>query len=370
MKKRLLIFHPTIAPYRIDFFNDLYKAFDTRVCLQYWNLRDQTFDYEKIYAKFAFEPHYLKEVLKLGCRSLWGGFWKHLDEFNPDIVLVGEFNMTALMVLAHRFLKRKSYKVVSICDDSYNMVAENNDFSRLHRMARHLVAPRLDDLILVEPKVTEWYQQHYGKGICFPIIKKEEVARADYERVLPASYEMAEKMGISDKRVFLFVGRLVALKNVETTIRAFSRLNQDENVFVIVGDGPERADLEALARELNANVLFTGRLEGDALNVWYNIASVFILASYQESFGAVTNEALLAGCYALISNKAGSSCLIEDGVNGYTFSPMNVEELLDKMKKVAEYLIEYEGDGLKKNQMRVTYSEYMGKLVERLTFND
>ena len=49
MKKRLLIFHPTIAPYRIDFFNDLYRAFDTRVCLQYWNLRDQTFDYEKIY---------------------------------------------------------------------------------------------------------------------------------------------------------------------------------------------------------------------------------------------------------------------------------------------------------------------------------
>ena len=45
---KLLVFHPTIAPYRIDFFNDLYAAFDTHVCLKYWNLRDQTLDYEKI----------------------------------------------------------------------------------------------------------------------------------------------------------------------------------------------------------------------------------------------------------------------------------------------------------------------------------
>ena len=366
MKKRLLIFHPTIAPYRIDFFNDLYRAFDTRVCLQYWNLRDQTFDYDNIYAQFAFKPHYLKEILKLGSRSLWGGFWKHLDEFNPDIVMVGEFNMTALMVLAHRFLKRKKYKVVSICDDSYNMVAENNDFSRFHRIARRLVAPRLDDLILVEPRVTQWYQDRYGKGICFPIIKPEEKTREEYRRVLPMSREVVKQYGIEGKRVFLFVGRLVALKNVETAIRAFARLNQEENVFVVVGEGPEREHLETLARELQTNVLLTGRLEGDALNVWYDIAHALILTSYQEAFGAVTNEALLAGCYALISSKAGSSSLVVEGVNGYTFSPMAVEELANRMTDVANLPIEYEADGLKKNLMRVAYSEYMDGLVEML----
>ena len=304
--------------------------------------------------------------MKLGARSVWGGFWKHLDEFNPDIVLVGEFNMIALMVLAHRFLKRKKYKVVSICDDSYNMVAEGNDFSRFHRIARRLVAPRLDDLILVEPKVTQWYQEHYGKGICFPIIKSEEKAREEYARVLPMSREVMKQHGIEGKRVFLFVGRLVALKNVETAIRAFARLNQEENVFVVVGEGSERERLEALARELQANVLFTGRLEGDALNAWYDIADVFVLASFLESFGAVTNEALLAGCYALISNKAGSSSLVVEGVNGYTFSPMDVEELSQRMTDVANLPIEYEEDGLKKNQMQVTYSEYMDGLVEAL----
>ena len=247
------------------------------------------------------------------------------------------------------------------------MVAEGNDFSRFHRIARRLVAPRLDGLILVEPKVTKWYQEHYGKGICFPIIKPEEKAREEYRRVLPMSREVMKQHGLEGKRVFLFVGRLVALKNVETAIRAFARLNQDENVFVVVGEGPERERLEALARELQANVLFTGRLEGDALNVWYNIAHVFVLASFLEPFGAVTNEALLAGCYALISNKAGSSSLVVEEVNGYTFSPMEVEELADRMTEVANFPIEYEEDGLKKNQMMMAYAEYMENLVEQLT---
>ena len=366
MKKRLLIFHPTIAPYRIDFFNDLYRAFDTRVCLQYWNLRDQTFDYDRIYSQFAFKPYYLKEKIKLGSRSLWGGFWKHLDEFKPDIVLVSEFNMTALMVLLHRFIKRKNYKVVSICDDSYNMVAENNDFSCFHRIARRLVVPQLNNLILVEPKVTEWYKTHYRKGICFPIIKKESTTRVDYEKVLPMSKDVAIKTGILDKRVFLFVGRLVALKNVKTAIRAFASLDQKKNIFIIVGEGPERENLESLAKSLKANVLFTGRLEGDELNVWYNIADIFVLASYQEAFGAVTNEALLAGCYALISKNAGSSCLIEEGVNGYTFSPMDTDELAERMADISKLTVEYETSGLKKNRMPMSYSSYMENLVKNL----
>lgn len=367
VNKKLLIFHPTIAPYRIDFFNDLYKAFDTRVCLQYWNLRDQTFDYEKIYAKFAFEPYYLKEWLKLGERSIWGGTWKHLDEFQPDVVLVSEYGITALMVLLHRFFKRKQYKVVSICDDSYNMLADKNEFSALHRMARRIVVPRLDDLVLVEPKAEEWYLQHYGKGFCFPIIKKEEAARADYARVMEQSAELRKEYALEDKTVFLFVGRLVDLKNVDTAIRAFSRLNQSTHAFVVVGDGPKREDWEAFARELKANVLFVGRLEGDALNVWYNVADIFVLPSYQEAFGAVTNEALLAGCYALVSNKAGSSCLIEEGVNGYTFSPMDVEELATRMSEVAGYDVVYEANGLKKNQMLVSYDEYMQNMVNNLS---
>ena len=337
------------------------KAFDTWVCLRYRNLRSQTFDYDKIAAQFAFEPIYQHSDVKGYSREF---YWSNLDEFNPDVVIVEEFSLGALYVLLHRFVRRGNYKVISICDDSYNMVAENNDFSKAHKFARKIVVPQLDGMILVEPKVTEWYKKYYGKGFCFPIIKPDDKARNEYERVLPLSNKVVEETGIKGKRVFLFVGRLVALKNVDTVIRAFSRLNQEENIFVVVGDGPEREKLETLAVEQNANVLFTGRLEGDALNSWYNIASVFVLASYQESFGAVTNEALLAGCYALISNKAGSSCLVEEGVNGYTISPNDINEITEKMLLISKEIEPLKEVVLKKNEMIHRYDELIDKTIE------
>lgn len=66
---------------------------------------------------------------------------------------------------------------------------------------------------------------------------------------------------------------------------------------------------------------------GHELYAWYNIAQLFVLASWQEAFGAVTNEALQGGCRCLISELAGSQCLIKEGINGCTFNPHDQKHL-------------------------------------------
>ena len=104
---RLLVFHPTIAPYRIDFFNDLARSFQTRICLRYWNLRDQTFDYGKIYSQFQFTPVYLKEKIKFKGRSLETGYWKQLDDFQPDVVLTEEFGLGTMVGAPSSFLQKE-----------------------------------------------------------------------------------------------------------------------------------------------------------------------------------------------------------------------------------------------------------------------
>lgn len=366
MKPRLLIFHRTIAPYRIDFFNSLYKAFETRVCLQYKNLLNQKFDYDKILERLDFSPLYLKELARLKNTIVSTGYWKHLNEFNPDVVLVSEFGMDCIATLLHKWFYGKNYKIVSICDDSYNMVAENNDFSKLHRRLRQSIVPKLDELVLVEPKVTAWYQEKYGKGVWFPIIKNELTVRELYKNLQSMSSDTVKKYRLENKKVFLFVGRLVALKNVDTIINAFAQLNNDRTALVIVGDGPERSRLEILASSKESCIIFTGRLEGDVLYQWYNIANCFILASYQEPFGAVTNEALLAGCKCLISNKAGSQCLIEEGVNGYTIDPMNIDGLTHKMRQIIEECLPIDFKELRPSQMPFTYQQSINELIEHL----
>lgn len=366
MKPRLLIFHRTIAPYRIDFFNSLSKEFETRVCLQYKNLLNQQFDYDNILAQLTFSPIYLKELARLKNTIISRGYWNHLNEFKPDIVLVSEFGMDCIATLLHKWFYRKRYKIVSVCDDSYNMVAENNDFSWLHHRLRQWIVPKLDELILVEPKVTEWYRENYGKGVWFPIIKNELTVREQYKGLLPMSLDTVKNYRLENKFVFLFVGRLVALKNVDTIIHAFASLHDDSTALVIVGDGPERNSLEKVASTTKSSIIFTGRLEGDQLYQWYNIANVFVLPSTTEPFGAVTNEALLAGCKCLISNKAGSQCLINEGVNGYTIDPMDTEALTDKMRQIMGECFPANYATMRPSQMPITFEQSMSELIQHL----
>lgn len=364
-KKRLLIVHPTIAPYRVDFFNALCERFKTRICSFRKDLQSQRYDNSRIEGKINFTPVYLEKWISLFGRNIYGGLWKQLRTYKPDIVMVIEFRPYMITALAYKWLCRRRLKIVTICDDSYDMVAGRHDFSPLHRISRRLLLPLIDDIILVEPKVVDWYQKHYHKGIYFPIIREESKACAAYERVLPNSGKLVESYDLKEKYVFLYVGRLIKRKNVDTIIKAFSLVRQEDSVLVIVGDGVEMPSLKSMI-DMN-NVIFTGRMEGDDLYAWYNVGDCFVLASYQEPFGAVTNEALLAGCWCLVSEKAGSQCLIKEGYNGYTFNPHNIEELKEKMELSYQRNRSRNHQETVKNSLMVEkFPELMDHLVNRL----
>lgn len=365
-KKRLLVFHPTIAPYRVDFFNSLSERFEAKVCLFYSD--EATFDYDKIYCQLLFKPVFLDRFAKVGDSFFNKGYWRTIDDFNPDIIIVGEFGVGAMTVCLHKFFRRGKYRIVSMCDDSSDMLSNGKDFGLLHRIARKAVSPLLDDVILTSPSAVQWYQEHYRKGCLMPIIRREDKQRRIFEKMLPKSKELVKQYQLEGKSVFLFVGRFVGLKNIGTLIKSFSKLPKDDNALVLIGSGEEDVHLRQQVKELgHTNVLFTGRLEGEQLYAWYNVADYFVLPSYLEPFGAVTNEALLAGCYCLISNKAGSQCLIEEGKNGYTFSPMDVDELADKMQMISrEFPIIRPLNAVKPNLMKYDYSQLMCNLTEHL----
>lgn len=113
-------------------------------------------------------------------------------------------------------------------------------------------------------------------------------------------------------------------------------------------------------------MIFTGRLEGLPLYAWYNVADCFVLPSTQEAFGAVTNEALVAGCKCLISELAGSQCLIENGKNGYTFDPHSKSDLTEKLKMMNSHLTEHQLDALRPSEMLYDYEHYVENFVNHI----
>ena len=313
-----------IAPYRIDTYNALHEQLNMLMCFYNRESNEQRFNVEQLEKQCSFHPVYMRGITMKSHNRKWCfGLWSMLRREKPKLVIVPEFQISAIQVLLYKWITRKKYKVVSMTDDSYDMIANHNDFTKLHGWLRTHIAKYMDDFIVVTPEVEQWYQKQFGKGIWLPIIMDDNKAEANYKRLLPKSKEYAVKYCLEGKKILLSVSRLVELKNLHRVIDAFGQC-KSEATLVIVGDGPERESLEKHATQVDKEIIFTGRFDGDELYAWYNLANCFVLASYQEPFGAVTNEALLAGCRVIISERAGSSCLVNNE-NGEIINPMDVE---------------------------------------------
>lgn len=365
--KKLLMFHPIIAPYRIDMVNKLATDFDMRLCLLNKNLVTQKFDIDTLYKeRLRIKPTFIQEKRRYLGIDIPVGLSEIIDAFNPDIVLVWEFGAVVWQVLFHRWKTNAQYKVISLVDDSYDMLVSGRYISRRHRIAQKLVMPFIDQVINVEPRAVEWYRQKYKKGIYFPIISEDLGFRERLERVLPISEELLERFHLVGKRVLLYVGRLASVKNLYMAVEAFKKANVKDAVFVLVGDGEERDNLKVLAGE-DPTIQLVGRYEGDALYAWYNVASVFILPSMVEPFGAVTNEALLAGCYSLVSKHAGSSCLVKENVNGNIINPKNEEQITCLInEKLNTTRISRPPLSVKSNRMSQPFEAYFSNLKQAL----
>lgn len=127
----------------------------------------------------------------------------------------------------------------------------------------------------------------------------------------------------------LFVGRLVPYKGVEVLLRALPGLDCDA---VIIGDGPLRNSLEALARELGVadRARFLGEVATDELLAWYQACDIFVLPSVtrQETFGMVQLEAMVCA-RPVVSTELGTgvSWVNQHEYTGLIVKPGDVDDL-------------------------------------------
>lgn len=360
-----LFIRTAIAPYRIDFYNALHTRLGMRMCFYHREGAGQPFDLESLEKRCCFRPTFLKGI-RLGAdsRKICFGLGRLVRKEKPDLVIVPEFQIPLFQMRLIRRLCRKKFRIISMCDDSIDMIRLDNDFSGIHRFLRNW-APRLvDEIIVVSPAVQEWYREHFGKGLLMPIMMDNRKTRVYYGELLPRSTALVEENGLQGRRVLLFVGRLVALKRVDRLIQAFSSMEGDE-ALVIIGDGPERTQLERLAAASGKEIRFMGRLEGDELYAWYNVGQVLVLPSTQEAFGAVVNEALLAGTRVVVSDRAGASCLVTPD-NGAVVAVDNEKTFRDALDRQLVVTRPFDGT-LRPDMMPFDFDTLVSQLVQDLS---
>ncbi len=142
--------------------------------------------------------------------------------------------------------------------------------------------------------------------------------------------------------VILFASKLQRRKHCDHLIDAYSSLLRDDDssgykpYLVIVGNGEERANLEARCHDLGlANVRFTGFQNQSALPRYFQLADVFVLPSRHEPWGLIVNEAMAAGCPVIVSSDVGSgSDLVTDGVEGCIYPVGDIAALTTALSRV------------------------------------
>lgn len=118
-------------------------------------------------------------------------------------------------------------------------------------------------------------------------------------------------------KVVLYVGRLIKSKGVNILLESFSGIDNEEWSLIIIGDGPERRNLEDLASKYKCNkrIRFLGNQRD--VSHYYQTSEIFAFPSLSEGFPNVLLEAMAAPLACLSFNCiAGPDDIITNGVDG------------------------------------------------------
>ncbi len=165
-------------------------------------------------------------------------------------------------------------------------------------------------------------------------------------RVMPIGSKVVPPVSgarAEERAGILFVGRLVPKKGVDDLLDSIALIDAPLRAtpVTIVGDGPERSDLERKALDLGLNVSFTGALDHEGVRRKMSEASIFVAPSKTapdgdaEGFGMVFLEASQAGLASIAYRHGGVREAVVDGVTGLLADEGDVAQL---SRKVAELL--------------------------------
>lgn len=240
----------------------------------------------------------------------------HFRNTRPPIVLSAQTHINALAIAARMLAHHPKRLIVS--ERIAVQGALGTGASRMDR-ARPAVIRLLyryaDAVVAVSEDARRGLREQ--GGVRLPVHVIHNGVDVDRIRAQAQAEEAHPWMQSRAHRLVLGIGRLAPQKHFALLLRAFAALRGDEHRLIILGDGPERANLTVLARELGIDRSLD--MPGAYLNPYPLLgrADVFVLPSRWEGFSNVVIEALACGTAIVATDcPGGPADVLEDGTYG------------------------------------------------------
>lgn len=255
-----------------------------------------------------------------------------LFRYRPKLIFTSSFGLWTILALLFKFMG--GWKVAIAYEGSAPGVDFRNSPWRL--WIRKIMVKMADAYIT---------NSNAGKIYLTEVLEAEPIRVFAHPYEIPAAVSLlgkedVRKLPITSLKqpIFLFVGRIIPRKGLHLLLEAcmtLKKLGYQNYTLLIVGDGEQRSQLEALCKkeDLEDWVKWIGKVDYQDISSYFQVADIFILPTLEDTWGVVVLEAMLFGKPILCSQGAGSSELIIDGENGYIFDPQDREELVQLMAK-------------------------------------
>ena len=230
-----------------------------------------------------------------------------LKKIRPDVIITAN-DSTLIAFLAKLFIGFKIRIVTS--QHSY---LDNSDTLFYSKFIVRYVFPRCNKVIAVSNGIAEMLKSKYGlKDSLIEVLNNP----IDLERITFFSNQYP----ITDSAsYFVFVGRMTTVKNLKFLINAYDyyRSKLGNYSLVLIGDGPERRNVEAIAStsKYSSSIIFTGVKSNPYPFIKHS--KLLLLPSTSEAFPVVLIEAMALGVTCVSTPTKGGKDILEDGKIGY-----------------------------------------------------
>lgn len=217
------------------------------------------------------------------------------------------------------------------------------------RMWDRLAADRVDNFIAnsnyIAGRISKYYRRE--SKVIFPPVNTH-------------LYNISDK----DENYYLIVSRLVTYKRIDLAVEAFNKMGLP---LVIVGDGPQRNELEKIAKP---NIKFLGRLSDEEIRKYYSTCKAFIFPG-EEDFGITPVECEASGRPVIAYGRGGALDTVLDKKTGIFFKEQNAESLIEAVEKFDKFGVEYTKEQIKEysekfsvDRFKKEFKDYIDQVIE------